>query len=244
LGKLAYSKFILESHITRMIGRSFRLLTPSHATKMVLTKAWGEPIDVLPNAVALKDLGSPAARHGPLRAFFGGRIVPEKGLDLLYESMKENRDTLLSVSGSGRRSYLPALDNLARELGVESDRREWRPRDEYLDRLRDFDFCVIPSRGFEVFGMVALDAEMAGLPLVLADQGGLREVGAPGKNALFFERGSRESLSRAISEMAADEELRSRFSRMSKRIVRARFTMEEHLDSLIDLYQKALGEEC
>jgi glycosyltransferase involved in cell wall biosynthesis len=243
VGILQYLRFTISSRLTHGMARFLHILTPSRSTKRVLTKTWGERVVVLPNAVDIQDPGP--SNHGdyPTKVFFGGRIVPEKGLDLLIDSMKYNPGIILTASGTGREKYIENLEERARGLGIEYNRADWKPRDLYLSDLKNFDICVVPSRGFEVFGMVALDAEMAGLPLVLADQGGLREVGEDGKNTVFFERGSRDSLARSISVLAENPFLRHRYSKMSKKIVQARYGIRRHVDSLVNLYRRALEED-
>jgi glycogen(starch) synthase len=126
-------------------------------------------------------------------------------------------------------------------LGVTYTQGKWVSHDELLDLLQDYDLCVVPSRGFESFGMIALDAESAGLPLVLPNSGGLAEVAADGKNAVYYERENVGALAAAVHSLARDPKKRTEYSAISRRIVQTRFSVSRHIDLLLRAYSQTQG---
>lgn len=110
--------------------------------------------------------------------FFIGRMVREKGAQVLLEALPRVRgqyhDAKLVIAGGGERGH---LEGLAQFLGV-SPHVYFAGR--VSDRVRDLlykvaDVAVYPSL-YEPFGIVALEAMAAHVPVVVSDAGGLPEV--------------------------------------------------------------------
>ncbi len=118
-----------------------------------------------------------AAPHEKI-LFFIGRMVREKGAQVLIESLPRVRtqyhDAKLVIAGGGERGHLEGLANF---LGVGAHVLfTGRVSDEDRDRLYQVaDVGVYPSL-YEPFGIVALEAMAARVPVVVSDAGGLKEV--------------------------------------------------------------------
>jgi glycosyltransferase involved in cell wall biosynthesis len=110
--------------------------------------------------------------------FFIGRMVREKGAQVLIEAMPRVRaqyyGAKLVIAGGGERGHLEGLANF---LGVGPHVLfTGRVSDEDRDRLYQVaDVGVYPSL-YEPFGIVALEAMAARVPVVVSDAGGLKEV--------------------------------------------------------------------
>ncbi|MEU9995790.1 D-inositol-3-phosphate glycosyltransferase [Streptomyces sp. NPDC050848] len=131
-------------------------------------------------AAARARLGLPADAFVPL---YAGRIQPLKGPDVLVRAVAE----LLSLAPELRRRLLvPVVGGhsgatregsawrLARELGVDDVLRPSPPvpQERLADWYRAADVLVVPSRS-ESFGLVALEAQACGTPVLAAAVGGL-----------------------------------------------------------------------
>lgn len=128
-----------------------------------------------------RDLGLPTDRDIVL---FAGRVQPLKAPDVLVRALGVLRATgrpapLLVVLGgpSGRASALQELRALAATEGVAADVL-FRPPVSRADLARWFaaaDLVAMPSRS-ESFGLVAIEAQAAGTPVIASAVGGLRSV--------------------------------------------------------------------
>ena len=153
-------------------------------------KTPSEKIDIIYNGVDSGDFDFPF--EGQERAhfrerfaapnekivFFIGRMVREKGAQLLIEALPRLRfqyhDAKLVIAGGGDRSH---LENLARYSGmIKHVYFTGRVSDADRDRLyRVADVACYPSL-YEPFGIVALEAMAARVPVVVSNAGGLPEV--------------------------------------------------------------------
>lgn len=124
-------------------------------------------------------------------------IVPYKRVDLAVRAYTRTGHPLRVVgAGSGiRRIMAGAGPNIVFE-GWMSDR-------EILDRYRRCRMLVFP--GEEDFGLVPLEAQACGRPVVAFGCGGARETVVDGVTGLFFDEQSPESLIDAVERCAARE---------------------------------------
>ena len=145
-------------------------------------------IRLVPNPIDLQEFDSPAGHGrlqgaaiglaGPLVAFLG-KITPRKRVDLLIRAFAHLRTPEPRSSSPAttwaRRSAARAA---AREAGVGDRtplRRAAARAPERLELLADADVVVYPSE-HEIFGLVPLEALLAGTPVVVADDSGCGEV--------------------------------------------------------------------
>lgn len=118
---------------------------------------------------------------GPLLVV-AGRIQPLKGLDIAIETLAVVRDShplarLLVIggpSGPAGEAEMAHLRQLASQRGI-GDGVVFRPPEPHAvlaDFFRASDVLLVPSRS-ESFGLVAVEAQASGLPVVAANVGGL-----------------------------------------------------------------------
>jgi D-inositol-3-phosphate glycosyltransferase len=148
----------------------------------------GSRLTVVPAGVDL-DRFAPAPDAGrvpgPPRLLFVGRLQPLKGPDVAIRTLAEVRRTLPAarlriVGGASGGTDLAGpseLEQLATELGVADaiDLEPALPQAALVERYREADVLLVPSRS-ETFGLVALEAQACGTPVVAADVPGLEAV--------------------------------------------------------------------
>ncbi|GAA1280136.1 D-inositol 3-phosphate glycosyltransferase [Planotetraspora silvatica] len=144
---------------------------------------------------------------------FVGRIQPLKAPDILLKAaarMVEHDPALRSrlvvacVGGpSGNGLARPALlSDLAAELGISDIVRlaPPAPQDELADWYRAADMTVVPSYN-ESFGLVALESQACGTPVVAASVGGLRTAVKDGLSGLLVDGHEPDAWARALGRL-------------------------------------------
>jgi D-inositol-3-phosphate glycosyltransferase len=172
------------------------------------------------------DVFSPGSRAAARRALdvpenaylllFVGRIQPLKAPDVLIraaarmlELQPSLRDRLVVAvvggpSGSGL-AQPRALQALAARLGVEDVVRfvDPVPQDLLPSWYRAADVTVVPSYS-ESFGLVAIESQACGTPVLAASVGGLRTAVDDGTSGLLVPGHDPDDYARALAGLAAD----------------------------------------
>ena len=134
---------------------------------------------------------------------FLGRLVSDKGVDLLLQAMKhlqnEGLTPDLTIIGDGPEEQ--NLRKLAHELGFDrqvtfAGGKSGAPLAELLNRHR---ILVVPSRWAEPFGVVALEGIACGCVIVGSQNGGLKE--AIGPCGVLFENGNAHDLADRLKHL-------------------------------------------
>ena len=187
---------------------------------------------------------------------FVGRIQPLKAPDVLLhaaarllEQDPSLRDRLVvgvvgGPSGTGL-SHPTALQDLAHALGIADVVRFETPHLQSAqggrDRLRAWyraaDVVAVPSHN-ESFGLVALEAQACGTPVVATDVGGLRTTVADGRSGLLVQGHGAQDWADALRRALADR------ARLSVGAVEhaARFSWGRTADGILATYRDALLE--
>jgi len=141
--------------------------------------------------------------EGPWRVVWAGRMATEKGLPELIEAVRlvrqGDRDVSLVLIGDG-----PARPALERALDLPADRIEDHgyvgDRIAYMNLLRGGDILLHPSHA-EGVPKVLVEAMAAGLPIVAADAGAVREVLGAGERGRIVPVANAPTLADAAGEL-------------------------------------------
>ncbi|MDX1953703.1 MAG: glycosyltransferase family 4 protein [Verrucomicrobiota bacterium] len=143
---------------------------------------------------------------------FLGRLVSDKGVDLLIEAvssmMTQFPDLTVSIVGSG--PELATLQGMVQEKKLTSvvQFAGSLSGDNLTSMLHRHRVIAVPSRWDEPFGLVALEGIACGCVPVIPDSGGLPEAAGP--CGLKFRHRSAEDLSRCLTEALSSESLRAK----------------------------------
>lgn len=157
-----------------------------------------------------------------------GRLVPEKGFDVMLRALIElpGADLVLVGEGPARSS----LERLSRDLGLDG-RVTFTGRVEppWTSRWR-FDVLAVPSR-IEGFGLVAVEALLAGIPVVGSRVGGLCEVLTDGRTGLLVPVDDPTALASALRTLQDDPSLRRELAEQGSFDARQRFSVDAMMGS-------------
>jgi D-inositol-3-phosphate glycosyltransferase len=183
---------------------------------------------------------------------FVGRIQPLKAPDVLIEAAAEilNRNPelrsrlVVAICGGPSGSGLErpdALMTLANDLGV-SDVVQFVPptnRTELVKWYQGATVCVVPSYS-ESFGLVAIEAQACGTPVVAARVGGLPTAVREGISGILVDGHHAGDWAKSILQVISDEPLQQKL-RAGAIDHAGHFGWEDTTDKLITVYQEAIA---
>jgi glycosyltransferase involved in cell wall biosynthesis len=173
---------------------------------------------VLPNIVEVTERPAMITRSVG-RIGYCGNIHPRKGLDIFVRAAKilveSGYDGDFVIAGKGEKG---ALLHCAEELNIASRLKVFDEVD-CASFMRQFDIFVLPSR-HEGCPNVLLEALGNGIPCVVTQLGGVKEIMTNGENVLMVGREDPQSLAAALMRLKNDFKLRRRFSKNGIRLVR------------------------
>ncbi|MGZ4164548.1 MAG: glycosyltransferase family 4 protein, partial [Tumebacillaceae bacterium] len=211
---------------------------------------------VLPNGVDLTELergleslplqAERAAQTESATVFFVGRLVPEKGVQVLLEAapavLQACPDTRFCIAGKG-----PMRDTLGRmveELGIASaveflgfvtdeERNRW---------IKRADVAVFPSL-YEPFGIVALEAMGLGTATVVSRTGGLAEIVEHGVDGWVVEPGDARSLGDTLISLLQHQERREVVARNGQAKTAVAYGWSAIASGTVEVYEQAVRAE-
>lgn len=176
-----------------------RHIAPKARVRLVPNAAYSSRLEGVPNA---PERAAPTANF-PVFGFLGRYEIEHKGLDLLIAGFAAYR----KAGGNGRLELVgtgPAREKIAAQaeaMGVAEFVSVNGPRfgAEKARTLAGWDYFVMPSR-FEGVPIGALEAGLAGLPLIVSAETGLREHVASFGAGIGIEALTAEAVAQALEE--------------------------------------------
>jgi N-acetyl-alpha-D-glucosaminyl L-malate synthase BshA len=142
-------------------------------------------------------------------------------------AISKTREAALVLVGDGPER--PAVEALARELGVAERVRFLGLLPRFADLLARSDLFVLPS-ATESFGLAALEALACGVPVVASEVGGLPEVVRNRETGLLVPPADPGALAAACLSLLEDEPRRRAFAAAARADALARFDPEPTID--------------
>jgi D-inositol-3-phosphate glycosyltransferase len=246
----------------QVVAEADRLIANTEEEARQLVRLYGADPDrtlVVPPGVDL-DRFTPGSRAAARRAvdtpgdavvlLFVGRIQPLKAPEVVLHAaavMVADDPPLrarlrVHVVGAPSGSGLEApeqLQTLAAELGIDDLVRFFPPQppERLADHYRAADVTVVPSHN-ESFGLVALEAQACGTPVVAAAVGGLPTAVRDGVSGVLVDGHRPRDYAAAVRAVLARRELLSAGARRHA----ARFSWDRTADALVEAYVSAAEE--
>ena len=172
---------------------------------------------------------------------FAGRITPEKGTDQAIDVAESLNQPLIIAGDVYDREYFSST--IAPRVRVDPELSfgdelpsgvtyiGLRPRSELLGLMSHARAVLMPSTWDEPFGLVGIEAQATGTPVVAYRRGGLTEVVASGRTGWLVSPDDRAELVQRVAMI----------DRIDRRLCRDRveqqFSMRSMVDSYLNLYE-------
>ncbi len=212
----------------RVLAGADGIIANSQNTRRLLVAEWQQPNDklhVMNPGVDAKRF-RPSARDMSVRQDLGwedrpvvltaGRLQERKGHSQLIRAMQTVRQAipgvLYSIVGDGEER--PKLQRLVAELGLEAEVQFVGNvnDDKLVSCYQQCDLFVLPNRevagDFEGFGMVLVEAQSCGKPVIAGRSGGTSETLIAGETGLLIDCSDTERLAKeTVSLLSRPEQL-------------------------------------
>jgi len=171
-----------------------------------------------------------------------GRLVPQKGIEFLIESIKiikkRTDNFILSIAGSG------ILENKIKQIIQDYDLTQnvkligFIDKPALIDVYSNADVLVVPSL-YEPFGLVNIEAMACGIPVVGSNVGGIPEIIDDGKTGLLVQPGNPEELATAITRLLENKELRKKMGAAGRKRAKLYFDWKLITKKILKVYEHA-----
>jgi glycosyltransferase involved in cell wall biosynthesis len=238
---------------SRYTARSVRAAAPGARLEVV-----HNPVDLErwdPARIERAHARARLGKAGERRLLLGvvAQLSPWKGQDTAIEALRllcdEGIDAHLLLIGSAKfvaratrfdnEGYVVRLRTLVAEAGLQ-DRVSWLgEREDVPELMRALDVLLLPSWE-EPFGRALIEAMAMGVPVVATNIGGPPELLRDGQEGFLVAPRAPVAWAQAIRRFAQTAELAEEMGRAGRRRVEEAFTVERHVASMLDLYERAL----
>ncbi|MER3463348.1 MAG: N-acetyl-alpha-D-glucosaminyl L-malate synthase BshA [Chitinophagaceae bacterium] len=150
-------------------------------------------------------------------------------VQIFYEVQKEIPSKLLFV-GDGPEKVM--AEELSRKLGVDSEVRFLGKQEQIEDILAISDLFLLTSE-YESFGLAALEAMAAGVPVISTNAGGLSEIMIQGETGYMSNIGDIKDMSKNAIDILQNDERLSYFKEKA-----AQHALTYDINTIVPLYEK------
>ena len=216
----------------------------NNVTVLIVMTPWGkgrllragfreDQIAIVPNSTSVEQTAG-FQTSGEYVAF-EGRISPEKGVDILLAAASQMPDIPFRIAGDG-----PALSELQAQAPGNVEFLGRLQFDDLLAFYRKSRVLVVPSRSFETFCMVAVDAMALGVPVIASRIASLPFVVEDGVTGSLVEPGDPEDLVKQVRRLWEDPLLCEQMGRAGQEKVLRHYSQDAYYRNLIVVYQRAI----
>ena len=220
----------MAAPLIRMIWRRAAMTVANSDGLAELARAFepGVPLRVIPNGVDLAYYASPTRAWSPPRLLFVGRLVYQKGLDLLFKALgalKSHPWELWLVGDGPQRTR---LELLAEKYQITERVRfeNWLTDKALLKKYQQANLFVFPSR-HEGMPNAVLEAMACGLPVIATRIAGNEELVINGETGLLLPTEDADALQDALARLLTDARERERMGAAGRARVEAHYAWSQ-----------------
>jgi glycosyltransferase involved in cell wall biosynthesis len=106
--------------------------------------------------------------------------------------------------------------------------------------MKSAKLLIFPSKWYETFGRVAIEAFACGTPVIAANLGAIAELVESGRTGLLFQPGNSADLIAKVSWLMAHPELMANMRLSARAEYEAKYTAARNYQQLMEIYQPFL----
>jgi len=202
-------------------------------------------VDLIPFGTFISDDVKEHQDIKPIKLIYLKHLVKIYGPDTLLEAINilKNKKYPVLLDLYGDEKYSVWLKDMVRELQLEEyvTFKGWLKSESIPARLLDYDIMVMPSR-IESFGVAAVEAGSAGLPVIASNIGGIPEIIEDEVTGILFPAGDAEKLAETIIHLSDNFTLRKEMGNAARKKVMAKFNWNDNLKTMGDLYDRMISD--
>jgi len=172
------------------------------------------------------------------------RLEPVKGLSYLLQAVaalaREFRDIRLEIAGEG--SLRASLEQESRQLGLSGHVIFLGWRDDLPSIMAGWDIFMMPSLD-EGFGLAALEAMAAGLPVIASEAGGLCELVLDGETGWLVPPANPGGLALRARALILDRQMREAMGIAGRQRALRQFPLSRMTEQTIAVYDGLFARE-
>lgn len=222
--------------LQKCAGSVDAFVSPSQFTqKMHHERGFMPAMTVVPHFVpeSEPDANSlPASPHPRPYFLYVGRLEKIKGVDTLLADFRgyEHADLLIAGTGTEDAALRRKAQGMANVhfLGAV-------PQERLRDFYRHAIALLVPSAGYEVLGLVILEAYLERTPVIARDMGAFTEVVEQSKGGFLYRTG--DELRTAMDRLRTDPQLRREMGELGYQAYRKRWTEDAHFEGYFRLLE-------
>ncbi len=169
-------------------------------------------------------------------ALYVGRLSVEKGLDVLISAWERLSTNMpLKIVGEG------PLADMVVAATRQMPHVEWlgqRPISEVHELMGEAMLLIFPSKWYETFGRVAVEAFAKGTPVIASNIGAIAELIDLPKNGLCFNPGDPQDLADKVEWCLSHPKLLGEMRRYARAEYESKYTAQQNYNQLIDIYNR------
>jgi glycosyltransferase involved in cell wall biosynthesis len=234
---------ILNTHVHKKIHR---YVVASHHMKNNLTNRGyaANRITVIPYFTESPD--DLAIKKKEKNFLFVGRLIPEKGLDVLIDTLTLLREKFrLTIIGEGIPGYMNHLQEqiIKNNLNENIEFTGWVDNKKLGQYYSKAAFLVCPSIWPEPFGIVGIEAMAHGLPVIAFNVGGISEWLKDQKTGFLIEHGDMRAFAEKMDLLLGNETIRAELGRNAHEETATLYNKYTHIHKLISLFNEVVHTE-
>lgn len=175
------------------------------------------------------------------RALFVGRLVNEKGIELLLDAWSRlPRQTPLDIVGDGPlREQVESRTKQLSHIKLHGN----LDHSQVKEMMRSAMVQIVPSICYETFGLVVIEAFSVGTPAIVTNHGALAELVEDGRTGLRFESGNAAELAQKVDWITREDSQRTEMGSNALAEYELKYTREKNYEILKGIYEETLELE-